>query len=329
MGTALRLIASLMLFVTSLLLTLLGIEALVRAGFLVPKEVRRTTVKERPNTRMSDPDFREPDFRVGDKQGAYRILVVGDSFAWGDGVYPEDAFPSRLETRLNRVSRGDRFEVINWSRPGWNTVRQLRSIEPELAELDPDLLILAFVLNDPEPVQRSLLEQMRAPAEGRQPGPGLSSWLFENSHFYALVWTRLENSRTHHALSAFYHRLYAGEHWEACRRALKRIRNLTRHRGIPMVLVVFPVFDSPMDSRYPYADLHAQMREQGEGLKIPVLDLFEVFEGMDTRRLAVVPFTNAHPSEIAHRVAADGIVDYLVRGKLVPRVNYRPKRPRK
>ena len=171
MGSALRLFASLLLFVTSLLLTLLGIEALLRAGFLVPKEVRLTIVKERPKSRMSDPDFREPGFRVGDKQGAYRILVVGDSFAWGDGVYLEDAFPSRLETRLNRVSRGDRFEVINWSRPGWNTVRQLRSLEPELAELDPDLLILAFVLNDPQPVQRSRLEQMLAPAEGRAAGP--------------------------------------------------------------------------------------------------------------------------------------------------------------
>jgi len=96
-----------------------------------------------------------------------------------------------------------------------------------------------------------------------------------------------------------------------------------------MLLTVFPVFDSPMDSHYPYADLHAQVREQGELLRIPVLDLFEVFEGMDTRRLAVVPFTNAHPSEIAHRVAADGIVDYLVRGKLVPRVNYRPRSLRK
>jgi hypothetical protein len=130
-------------------------------------------------------------------------------------------------------------------------------------------------------------------------------------------------------LSAFYRSLFEGEHWEECRKALKRMRNLTRKQGVPMVLVIFPVFDGPMDETYAYRELHSRIVGEGESLRIPVLDLLEVFEGMDTRRLAVVPFTNAHPNEIAHRVAADGIVDYLVRGKLVPRVNYKPKRHQK
>jgi len=278
---------------------------------------------------MSQPDFREPGFEIGNKEDAFRILVVGDSFAWGDGVHYEDAYPHRLETRLNAVSRGDRFEVINWSRPGWNTVRQERSLKPRLGELDPDLLILGFVLNDPEPVEPGHVEWLLSAAEPRQPTPGLSSWLFEKSRLYALVWTRFENTRTHRELSAFYHGLFSGEHWEACRRALRRMRNLTRKRQIPMILTIFPVFDSPMDETYPYAVLHAQIREAGEALQIPVLDLMEVFQGMDTRRLAVVPFTNAHPSEIAHRVAADGILDFLVRGRLIPPVDNRPGRRRR
>lgn len=315
-----------LLFGVSLLLTLLAVEAALRAGALARQGPRRTMVEERPRSRMDQPDFREPGFEIQDKLGEFRILVIGDSFSWGDGVYWWDAYPHRLESRLNAVSRGDRFEVINWSRPGWNTWRQLRSVEGRLDELDPDLVILAFVLNDPEPVERSRLKRMLSAAAGRLPSPGPSAWLFENSRFYALVWTRLENSRTHRELSAFYRSLYEGEHWEACRGALKRLRNLSRRHQTPMLLTVFPVFDSPMDERYPYADLHARIREQGEALQLPVLDLFDTFEGMDTRRLAVVPFTNAHPSEIAHRVAADAILDYLVRHRLVPPVNHRPRR---
>lgn len=270
---------------------------------------------------MGRPDFRQPDFQVEDKHGAFRILVLGDSFSWGDGVYREDTFAYRLETRLNSLTRESHFEVVNWSRPGWNTVRQLWSLEPEFAGLDADLLILAFVLNDPEPVERSSLERMLEPARSRQPAPGVSSWLFANSRLYALVWTRLENSRTHRELSAYYRSLFAGEHWEACQRALKRLRNLSRKQGIPMLLVIFPVFDSAMDESYPYADLHAQIRKEGERLQMQVLDLFELYEGMDSRRLAVVPFTNAHPSELAHRVAADGILDYLIGGNVVTVVN--------
>ena len=317
------------LFSASLLLTLSAVEVLLRVGVFPQRTVRSTAVVDRATSKMNQPDFREPGFELRGKEDAFRVVVLGDSFAWGDGVYFQDAFPYRLEARLNKVSKGQRFEVVNWSRPGWNTVRQRRSLELRLDEVDPDLLILAFVLNDPEPVDRTVLEQMLSAAEQRQPEPGISSWLFARSHLYRLVWSRLENSRTHRELGAFYRSLFEAEHWEACQRALKRLRNLTRRRGVPMVVVVFPVFDSPMDSRYPYSDLHAKITHAAESLKIPVLDLLPVFWGMDAARLAVVPFTNAHPTEIAHRVATDGILDYLVRKKLVPPVNHRPRRLRR
>jgi hypothetical protein len=317
------------LFGISFLLTLLVVEGLLRMDVLLPTPPRRTIVEERPRSRMDQPDFRQPGFELTAKREAFRILVVGDSFSWGDGVYWQDAYPNRLQARLNEFSRGERFEVVNWSRPGWNTLRQVRSVEKRLAEIDPDLVILGFVLNDPEPVDRSLLEQMLSAAEGRQPRPGVSAWLFEHSQLYRLVWTRFENSRTHRELSAFYLRLYEGEHWEACRRALKRLRNRTRGRDVPLVLLIFPVFDSPMDERYPYRDLHHRVAAEGRALGVPVFDLFAVFEGMDTARLAAVPFTNAHPTEIAHRVAADGILSYLVRKKLLPALRYRPQRLRR
>ncbi len=322
-------LVGLALFSVSLLLTLLGAEVLLRNGLLQEKEARRTLVTERPRSRMSEPDFRQPGYEPGPKAGTFRILVLGDSFSWGDGVYYQDTFPYRLESRLNDLSRKFRFEVINWSRPGWNTVRQLRSLEPRMAELDPDVLVLAFVLNDPEPLERPALESMLLKAEGRQPSTGLSSWLFHNSRLYALVWSRLENSRTHRELSNFYHRLYSGDHWETCRRSLRRLRRLARQQGIPMILMIFPVFDSPMDHRYPYADLHDRIRQEGEALNLPVLDLLPaVFEGVDTRRLAVVPFTNAHPTELAHRLTADGLLDYLVRGDYLPPIRYR-RQPRR
>lgn len=42
----------------------------------------------------------------------------------------------------------------------------------------------------------------------------------------------------------------------------------------------------------------------------------------------MVPYTDAHPNELAHRIAADTILDYLVRGRLIPRVDYKPARQR-
>jgi hypothetical protein len=96
-----------------------------------------------------------------------------------------------------------------------------------------------------------------------------------------------------------------------------------------MILVVLPIFDSQLNDSYPYFELHAKAGEVGESLDIPVLDLIGEFQGVDARRLAVVPFTNAHPNELAHRLAADAIVDYLARGKLLPSLDYVPRHRRR
>lgn len=313
----------------SLLICLIGLEVAVRAGLFRVAETRSTRIATRLAADPRLPNFRTPGFEFEEKGENFRIVVVGDSFAWGVGVHFEDTFPHRLGVRLNAVSRGDRFEVINWSRPGWNTLRQYESLEHRLAELDPDLVIHSFVLNDAEPSDRGLVDQMLAAAVRQEPRPGLSTWLFGHSRLYALVWTRLENHRTHRELTAYYHSLFEENRWRVCRRALKRMRNLVRQQGVPMIVVIFPVFDHDMDDTYPYWDLHSQVREACTALEIPALDLMEVFAGVEGRRLAVVPFTNAHPNELAHRIAADGILDYLVRGKLIPRTDHKPQRRRR
>jgi hypothetical protein len=138
----------------SLAVTLGVLEAIVRLGVLPDSaQVRTTELITTAESRLSRPGFRKPRREPGSKEGQFRIVVVGDSFAWGDGVHAEDAFPDRLEVRLNAISRGDQFEVVNWSRPGWNTVRQNRSLKDHLDWLDPDLLILSVVLNDSEPTE--------------------------------------------------------------------------------------------------------------------------------------------------------------------------------
>ena len=40
-------------------------------------------------------------------------------------------------------------------------------------------------------------------------------------------------------------------------------------------------------------------------LGIASVDLLSLYDGVETRRLVVTPFTDAHPNELAHRIAAD------------------------
>ena len=52
------------LFGTSLLLTLLALEALLRLSPLQNKGTRSTAVKSRATSKMHEPDFRRPGFAV-------------------------------------------------------------------------------------------------------------------------------------------------------------------------------------------------------------------------------------------------------------------------
>ena len=74
-------------------------------------------------------------------------MVVGDSVIFGYGVKLEEMFAKLLERGLNSRGSG-RYEVISLGGAGGNTYSQSRIIKENVAIYDPDLVILAFNLND-------------------------------------------------------------------------------------------------------------------------------------------------------------------------------------
>jgi lysophospholipase L1-like esterase len=78
--------------------------------------------------------------------GAHRILVVGDSFAFGYGVEDWESFPARLEIELGNTSPS--VEVLNAGVPGWSADSYLVLLRQHGFALEPDLVILAISEND-------------------------------------------------------------------------------------------------------------------------------------------------------------------------------------
>jgi lysophospholipase L1-like esterase len=72
---------------------------------------------------------------------AKRILVIGDSFAWGYGVEESERFSQVLENRLN-------VEVINAGVSGYGTDQELLWLRTEGIKYDFDLVILVMAGND-------------------------------------------------------------------------------------------------------------------------------------------------------------------------------------
>jgi lysophospholipase L1-like esterase len=148
--------------------------------------------------------------------GVQRVLVLGDSFAFGYGVEDEESFPRRLEARWRAEGRA--VEVLNAAVPGYSADHHLVVLRERGFALAPDLVLVALCENDVDDLgwSRHALGPDRLPArihslrrlvdengrlryvnEDRVPLPEagpLSTWLAARSHLYN--WLRFNGVRT-------------------------------------------------------------------------------------------------------------------------------------
>lgn len=101
--------------------------------------------------------FRGPEITVAKPDGVFRILVLGDSVCFGVGVDDDVTFLRRWENELNAAG-SRRFEVVNSGHPMYDTTQELALLRDDGLALDPDLVLLVYVVNDIDPT-RDVVEQ--------------------------------------------------------------------------------------------------------------------------------------------------------------------------
>ena len=158
--------------------------------------------------------MRGPERVPSKRPGPARILLLGDSFAFGWGVEQEEAFGARLERLL--TERVGPVEVWSAAVPGWSTDQHYLYLHTRGLGLAPDLVLLATGENDLAELgfDRLTLDAGRLPvriepmwriidATGRMrylgtgpaalpraPWPG-ETWLQDHSHLYHWLRFRL------------------------------------------------------------------------------------------------------------------------------------------
>ena len=98
-------------------------------------------------------------------KGVYRIAVLRDSFIWGDGLPYEKVWSHKLERRLEM--NYDSIEVLSWGRCGWSTLDEFNFFKEHGKDYDIDLLIVAWVDNDPD--MGKIPQQYNGDAKGTYP----------------------------------------------------------------------------------------------------------------------------------------------------------------
>ena len=114
--------------------------------------------------------FRDRDFTLAKPPDTYRIVCMGDSNTFGQGVQTEETFSKRLEALLQSIA-SPRFEVLNMGVSGYSSVLGWELFKREVLRYDPDCLVIGFASNDSFPgllgdyglyTDRELLQRMES-----------------------------------------------------------------------------------------------------------------------------------------------------------------------
>jgi len=91
--------------------------------------------------------FRDRLYPRAKPPGTFRIVVIGDSIAFGYGVELQESFPKLLEARL-RARTDTAIEVLNLGVNGYNSYTEAALFADVGIRYQPDLVLVEFCIND-------------------------------------------------------------------------------------------------------------------------------------------------------------------------------------
>jgi lysophospholipase L1-like esterase len=186
--------------------------------------------------------FRERDFETPKPQGVFRIMVIGDSLTWGPGLSPDQRYTKLLEERLNSAYPERKFEVLNFGAEAASTIQEREILRKNKDLVQPDLLIVGFCVNDPQPrvenysIEREQFDARYARAftsvkyRSRQLGlPALGQLIIDAT--YGFAEKRNVIPRTDKALERTY--ITASPEWQDFVKALGDIKQTSDEMKLP------------------------------------------------------------------------------------------------
>jgi lysophospholipase L1-like esterase len=246
--------------------------------------------------------FRDKEYDRDRPAGRRRIVFLGDSFTLGWGVKAEDTFSKRLERMLNGVHEG--VEVINMGVGNYNTTMEVELFRLKGLDLDPDMVILMYFINDPEPVP-----------EQRSP---LTYQAIKHSYFFAFLFDRSVRLRSRISetfeWSSYYRMLYSDENaanLATNTASVKELAQLCRERDITLLIANIPELHEL--SGYPFSYATDYIEELAAEADVPFIDLLPALSEYEPESLWVSP-EDPHANALANAVIAEEIYSKILEG---------------
>lgn len=229
---------------------------------------RGTLVNAEYRTRIeiNSRGLREREISLDRVTGKPRILVLGDSFAFGMGVEAEEALPRQLENRIPGT------EVLNAGCSGWSTRQEYDFLRTDGMAFRPDLVLLVFCENDPVENSFQYRFQNGRLLSSEEPAGGLAAadrWWASHSAAYVIL---------RHVVRKLSGRVPTGtteQDWAEEDRLLSKISAECRNAGARLVVLSVPGRgpDGVPKSQHWDRDLRETCDRQG----VPLIDPLSEF----------------------------------------------------
>ncbi len=254
--------------------------------------------------------FRDADHFAVAQDGVRRLLVVGDSYAFGAGIRrTSDRFGEGLAGRL-ASARGEIWQSVNASRGDSHTLDEIDFLE-RLLPYEPDVVILLYVFNDIDYLKsvtaRTVLTE--APGSYRQRFHPMRL-AFKNSYAFQEMYVRVrllgfgQADGIQPRTGPYGDEMLLAAHFKD----LGRFVSLARETGAVVGIVPFDIGardGGTSQERYDTFVRGAQAQD------LPVWSLMGTFDAHPYEELTVNKL-DRHPNERAHALAVDAVVQRVL-----------------
>ena len=281
--------------------------------------------------RINSLGFRGPQISIPKATNCFRILVLGDSFTFGQGVAESDIYTSLLEEELSAKFQRKKIEVVNLGVMGSSAIDQIKLLKNLGSLLQPNLLLIGFNGND-------LRERSQFPEAERLrwalPVPSTIEEFFSR-HFKLVRWVItkydafLINAGVRPDVITSMASAYnpQSEEWQRFVEAYENILKWAQAHDIstPVVGLLLPAV------RYGGADWvqltstdeemlrqFKQVEHTLDEMGFYTIDYLPLFQAHNKQDMTVSKW-EGHPNALAHRIYAQGFINAILALDLVDR----------
>jgi lysophospholipase L1-like esterase len=262
--------------------------------------------------------------------GRYRIAVLGDSVTIGMGVADDESFSARTEQLLRQRFPGKDLDVVNLGIPGYDTRQEVGLLRRNVAQLQPDLVLVGFYSNDVPDVLEGEVTPSGTPIAAGQQHAGQILHMDSTSPSFADRYLR--KSRIIFIAGRTFNRARgAGESgmarltieldmvqgkrsaqidraWSRIGMQLEALQALARSNGFNGAIVALPPREL-VSGQFPGSPYLSQLHAVADPVGFPVIDPIPAMTAKRTSKDDLyIPYDRNHPNAQGHLAIAEAIV---------------------